>query len=381
MTQRYGKTSWPATIPGAIWLDVARARFHVISNSPVGCKVVDCEGLAEVRFFGGPMRRREFFGFISSALAALPFAARAQQAAVPVVGFLHGGSAVVFARQVKAFQDGLREAGFVEGQNVVIEYRWAEGSFEKLPALADELVRRHANVIAAIGGDIVARAAMRATSAVPVVFMVGQDVIRSGLVASLNRPGGNATGVTLFVPLLVPKQMELLHLIVPGAAVIAILINPDNPSVLPDLPDLEQAARANGMELVLLNATTSEQIDTAFTAAANQRAGALLVPGDVFFTGQREQIIRLAEQHALPAIYPFRENVAAGGLVSYGNNLNETAALAAGYVARLLRGEKAADLPVIQPTKFELVLNLKTAKSLGLDIPAKVLALADEVIE
>jgi putative ABC transport system substrate-binding protein len=328
------------------------------------------------------MKRREFLGVVGSAVAAAwPPAANAQQTTMPVIGFLHGGSAVVFAQQVRAFQEGLRAAGFVEGQNLVVEYRWAEGGFDKLPALAEELVGRHVNVIVTIGGDIVARAAMKATSSIPIVFMVGQDAIRSGLVASLNRPGGNATGVTVFVPVLVPKQMELLHLIVPNAAEIAVLENPNNLTVLPDPPDLEAAARANGMEVLLLKATTAETIDAAFVTATSRHAGALLVPGDVFFTSQREQIVTLAARHALPTIYTFRENVVAGGLLSYGNSLNETAGLAAGYVARLLRGEKPADLPVIQPTKFELVLNLKTAKSLGLEIPAKVLALADEVIE
>jgi putative ABC transport system substrate-binding protein len=328
------------------------------------------------------MKRREFLGVVGSAVAAAwPPAANAQQTTMPVIGFLHGGSAVVFAQQVRAFQEGLRAAGFVEGQNLVVEYRWAEGGFDKLPALAEELVGRHVNVIVTIGGDIVARAAMKATSSIPIVFMVGQDVIRSGLVASLNRPGGNATGVTVFVPVLVPKQMELLHLIVPNAAEIAVLENPNNLTVLPDPPDLEAAARANGMEVLLLKATTAETIDAAFVTATSRHAGALLVTGDVFFTSQREQIVTLAARHALPTIYTFRENVVAGGLLSYGNSLNETVGLAAGYVARLLRGEKPADLPVIQPTKFELVLNLKTAKSLGLEIPAKVLALADEVIE
>jgi putative tryptophan/tyrosine transport system substrate-binding protein len=326
------------------------------------------------------MRRREFLG-VGAGAVSWSLAARAQQPAMAVIGFLHGGSAVVFSPQVAAFREGLRSAGYIEGQNVAVEYRWAEGDFEKLPALADELVQRRVNVIAAIGGDIVARAAMRAASDIPIVFMVGQDVIRSGLVPSLNRPGGNVTGVTLFVPVLVPKQMELLHLMVPNAVRIAVLVNPDNPTVLPDPPDLEGAARANGMELLLVNATTAEGIDAAFAAAMNQHAGALLVPGDVYFTSRREQIVALAAKYAVPTVYAFRENVVAGGLLSYGNSLNETAGLAAAYAARLLRGEKAGDLPVIQPTKFELVINLKTAKSLALEIPAKVLAVADEVIE
>jgi putative tryptophan/tyrosine transport system substrate-binding protein len=326
------------------------------------------------------MRRRGFITLIGGA-AVWPLAARAQQPAMPAIGFLHGGSAAVFTQQVNAFREGLRRAGFFEGRNITIEFRWAEGDFNRLPAFADEFVRRRVDVIAAIGGEIVARAAMKATSAIPIVFMVGQDVVRTGLVASLNQPGGNVTGVTLFVPLLVPKQMELIHQIVPNASLIAVLTNPENPTVLPGRPELEKTARENGMELALFSATTVEQIDAAVTEVAKRQAGALLVPGDVFFTSRREQIVALAARHALPTIYPFRENVAAGGLVSYGNSLNETASLAAAYVARLLRGEKPADLPVIQPTKFEMVLNLKTAKSLGLEFPAKVLALADEVIE
>jgi putative ABC transport system substrate-binding protein len=236
-------------------------------------------------------------------------------------------------------------------------------------------------MIAAIGGEIVARAAMKATSAIPIVFMVGQDVLRSGLVASLNRPGGNVTGVTLFVPLLVPKQMELIHLAVPNAGMVAVLANPDNPTVLPDLADLEKAAHANGMGLLFLNATTAEGINAAFAAMTDKRADALLVPGDVFFTSRRAQIVTLATRHAVPAIYPFREHVVTGGLMSYGNSLNETARLAGVYAARILGGEKPADLPVQQPTKFELVINLITAKALGLEISAKLLALADEVIE
>jgi putative tryptophan/tyrosine transport system substrate-binding protein len=325
------------------------------------------------------MRRREFLGVAGVAALAWPRAVRAQQ--LPVIGFLHGGSAAVFAQQAMAFRDGLRREGLVEGQNVDIEYRWAEGDFEKLPAFAEELVRRPVNVIAAIGGDIVARAAMKATSVVPIVFMIGQDAIRSGLVASINRPVGNVTGVTLFVSALVPKQMELLSLVVPDAARVGVLANPDNLTVLPELPDLEKAAHASGMELRLLNATTAEQIDVAFAAIANQRIGALLVSGDVFLTGRRQQIVALAAGQGVPAIYPFRENVVDGGLMSYGNSINDTAGVAGVYAARLLRGEKPADLPVIQPTKFELVLNLKTAKSLGMEFPAKVLALADEVIE
>jgi putative ABC transport system substrate-binding protein len=222
---------------------------------------------------------------------------------------------------------------------------------------------------------------MKATSAIPIVFMVGQDVTRNGLVASLNRPGGNVTGVTLFVTQLVPKQMELLRRIVPDATEIAVLANPDDPAVLPETTALEKAARANGMGLLLLSATTAEGIDAAFAAMTDRRAGALLVPGDAFFTSRRSQLVTLAARHAVPAIYAFREYAAAGGLMSYGNNLNQTVRQAALYVARILAGEKPGDLPVMQPTKFELVINTATAKALGVAIPPTLLAIADEVIE
>jgi putative ABC transport system substrate-binding protein len=312
---------------------------------------------------------------------AWPLAARAQNNAPQIVGFLHGGYAAAFADQAAAFRSGLRKAGFAEGQNVVIEYRWAEGQFDRLPALAQDLIQRGSAVIAAIGGDIVAKAAMRATSTIPIVFMVGQDVIRSGLVASLNRPGGNATGVTLFVPDLVPKQMEIMRQIAPRATVIGVLANPNNPTVLPDLPELEKAAAANGFELRLLPARTPQEIDSALIAAADQHTDVVLVSGDVSITGRRDQILALTAQYRLPAIYPFHEYVQSGGLVSYGNNLNETARLAGAFVARILSGEKPANLPVQQPTTFELAINLKTAKSLGLAVPQALLVAADEVVE
>jgi len=326
------------------------------------------------------MKRRQFITLVGSA-TAWSLAARAQQSPRPVVGYLHMGSAASLAEQAVAFREGLRGAGYVEGQNVAIEYRWAEGQYDRLPELATDLVRRHVTVITAIGGDIVAQAAMKATSTIPIVFVVGTDVIRSGLVASLNRPGGNVTGVTLFVPILVPKQMELVHTIVPNATVIAVVTNPKNPSILPDPVDLEKAARANGMELLLLNATTAEELDAAFAAMTDRHAGALLVPGDPFFTSRRGQIVTLATRHAIPAIYPFREYVAVGGLLSYGNNINETCRLAGVYTARILAGEKPADLPVQQSVKFELVINLITAKALGFVVPQNLQVAADEVIE
>ncbi len=327
------------------------------------------------------MKRREFVRLLGGAAAVWPLAARAQQATPPVVGFLHGGAAASFPQQAAAFREGLRAAGYADGQNVVIEYRWAEGNFAKLPELTRDLIRARAAVIAAIGGDVVARAVMKETSEIPIVFVIGQDPVKSGIVSSIGRPGGNITGATLFVPLLVPKQMELVHMAAPKATAIAVLNNPNNSSVLPDAAELADAAHANGMKLLLLDASTGDEIDTAFVTAEKEDAGAILIPGDVFFTSHRNQILNLAAGHALPAIYPFREYVAAGGLMSYGNILNEVVGVAATYIARILRGEKPGDLPVQQPTKFDMAINQKTARSLGLTIPQSLLVAADEVFE
>ena len=324
--------------------------------------------------------RRQFIATIGGSALNWPLAAHAQRP-IPTVGFLHGGSEAGLGSQATAFRDGLRKGGYIDGQNVNIEYRWADGRFDQLPALAAELVRRPVDVIATIGGDIVAKAAMAATSIIPIIFMVGQDTVRTHLVASLNRPGGNVSGVTLFVPDLAPKQMDLIHKMVPGAAVIAVLMNPKNPTVLPDPADLEQAARSNGMRLAVLNASTPKEIGAAFVAATVQHVGALLVSGDVFLTDRHSQIVALAAKYTLPTIYPFRESVIDGGLISYGNDLNETARLAGGFVARVLGGAKPSDLPVQQPTKFELIINIKTARSLGLNVPPLLLVAADEVIE
>jgi putative tryptophan/tyrosine transport system substrate-binding protein len=330
---------------------------------------------------GQTMKRRNFISLACASMAAWPLGAHAQQRAQPTIGFLHGGSETAFPEQTVAFREGLRKAGFVEGQNVAIEYRWADGNFDQLPALADELVHLQVGVIAAIGGDIVAKAAMKATSQIPIVFMVGQDVTRSGLVTSLNRPGGNVTGVTLFVADLVPKQMEIIHTLLPNANEIGVLANPANLTVLPDSQALEEAARLNRMRLRMLYASTPEEIDAAFATAASFRTGALLICGDVSLSSRRAQIIALAKEYALPTIYPFREMVDGGGLISYGNSLNDTARLAGSFVARILGGEKPGDLPVQQPTKFELVINQKTAKALGLAIPQALMVAADEVIE
>lgn len=300
---------------------------------------------------------------------------------MPVIGFLHGGNPANFSKQVIAFREGLRSAGYVEGQNVLIEYRWAEGHFEQLPALAADLVRRDVAVIVAFGGEPVARAGMAASANIPVVFFIGQDPVKSGLVASFNRPSGNATGVTMFVTALVPKQIELIHAIVPDITVIAVLTNPDNPTSYPDPADMEKAARATGMELVLTKAAQEKEIDAAFATMVKRKAGGLVVPGDVFMSSHRQEIVALAARHRIPSIYGFREYVDAGGLMSYGNNLDENARLVAGYMVRIFHGEKPGNLPVEQPSKFELVINLRAAKALGLTISNSVQLLADEVIE
>jgi putative tryptophan/tyrosine transport system substrate-binding protein len=326
------------------------------------------------------MRRRECFTLLAGA-ASWPIAAWAQQSKTPVIGFLHGGTPSNFSTQVIAFREGLRSAGYVEGQNISIEYRWAEGHFDKLPAIAADLVHRNVAVIVAFGGEPIARAAVNATATIPVVFFIGQDPVKSGLVASLNRPAGNATGVTMFVTALVPKQMELIHTIVHDLAVMAVLYNPDNPANYPDPADMEGAARANGVELILAKAAVENEIDTAFATMAERKVGALVVPGDVFLSSHRQKIVALAERHRIPAIYGFREYVDAGGLMSYGNNLDENARLVAGYVVRILHGEKPGNLPVEQPTKFEFVINLKAARSLGLTVSNSMQLLADEVIE
>jgi putative ABC transport system substrate-binding protein len=325
------------------------------------------------------MRRREFITLISGA-AAWPVAARAQQPAIPVIGWLSSASPSAFAERVVAFRQGLREAGYIEGENVHIAFRWAEGRYDRLPALAAELVQSKVGVIAASGGLPSAVAAKAATATIPIAF-IASDPVRSGLVASLNRPGGNLSGVSPLSALLEAKRLGLLRELVPSAAVIGVLSNPNYSDVDIQLNDIQEAARTLGQQIRVVNASSERDIDAGIASIVQQRAGALLVQSDPFFTIRREQIVALTARYALPAIYGGREFAAAGGLVSYAPSFTEAYRLLGIYTGRILKGEKPAELPIIQSTKFEFVLNLKTAKAIALDIPPTLLARADEVIE
>src|SRR6266576_1087963 len=323
------------------------------------------------------MRRREFITLIGGA-ASLPLAARAQQP-MPVIGLLHSASFDTIANLVQSFHQGLREAGFVEGRNVKIEYRWAEGHYDRLPALAADLVRRQVTVIAATGGEPSPQVAKDATRTIPVVFMANGDPVAAGLVASLNRPGGNLTGVTIFGMMAADKRMELLRQLMPKAGMIGYLMNPNNPNR--EFDNVQTAARSLGQQILVLNANDSREIDAAFATIAQQRVAALLVASDPLFFDRRDQLVALAARQAIPAIYYLRAFPQAGGLLSYGNRLTDMYRQVGTYAGRVLNGEKPADLPVMQSTRFELVINLKTAKALGLEIPPTLLALADDVIE
>jgi putative ABC transport system substrate-binding protein len=328
------------------------------------------------------MRRREFISLLGGApatSAVWPSLLSAQQKAIPVIGYLGGGSPV--APYLAAFRRGLGEAGYVEGQNVAVEYRWAEGRYDRLPALAADLFGRKVDVIVASGSPAAARAAKEASQAIPIVFNGGDDPIRDGVVSSLARPGGNVTGVASLVVELHPKRLELLRELVPLASVIAVLVNPDNSGSERIMREMQEAARPMGVQLHVLKASTDGEIDDAFASLVQGHAGALLVATDPFITNRREQVVALAARHAVPAIYGFREFAAAGGLMSYGPNLTAVYRQVGIYTGRILKGAKPADLPVLQPTTFELVVNLKTAKSLGLTVPSSILARADEVIE
>jgi putative ABC transport system substrate-binding protein len=324
--------------------------------------------------------RREFVLLAVGAAIAVPLTAHAQQKATPVIGYLGTGSPGPNAPQLAAFRQGLSETGYVEGQNVAIEYRWAEGFFDRLPTLAADLVDRKVDVIAA-GSPPAALAAKRETSTIPIVFNTGDDPVATGLVASLARPGGNLTGVGILLTELVPKRLQLLLEMVPQARVIALLVNPNGPEAEPTIRDAETAARAKGVQLLIMKAGTEGEIDAAFATLVQLHADALLVGNDPFFNGRREQLVALAARHAAPVIYFFREFAAAGGLISYGPSLPDIFRQAGIYAGKILKGAKPADLPVQQPTKFELVINMKTAKALGLAVPQSLLARADEVIE
>jgi len=326
------------------------------------------------------IRRREFITLLGGAVVAWPVAARAQQPAMPVIGFLTGEPPGLLTDLVLAFRTGLGEAGYVEHRNVGIEYRWAEGRYDRLPALAADLVNRPVAVIAAVGGSV--RPAKAATSTIPIVFVTGIDPVEEGIVPSLARPGGNVTGVMILAAALAAKRIELLRELAPGITTIGVLVNPTyNANAAPQLRDTETAARALGVELHVVRASSERDLEPAFASLVRQRAGALLILSDPFFTSRRDDLAALTLRHALPAIYGLREFADAGGLMAYGVSRAEAYRLAGAYVGRILKGAKPADLPIMQPTKYELVINLKTAKALGLQVPPTLHATADEVIE
>jgi putative tryptophan/tyrosine transport system substrate-binding protein len=329
------------------------------------------------------MRRREFSTLLCGAATASTVwqsPVKAQQRPRPVIGFLGAGAAGPSASSLAGFHQGLSETGYVEGQNLTIEYCWAEGRFDRMPGLAADLVGRKVDVIVA-GADPAARAAKNATSTVPIVFIAGDDPVRQGLVASLARPGGNLTGVSFLIIELNPKRFELLQELVPQAGVIALLVNPNNPAIEPIVREAQEAARVQGVQLHILKASTESEIDAAFATLVQRQAGALLVATDPFLMLRREQVVALAARHAVPAIYEFRQFATAGGLISYGASFTDIFHQVGIYTGKILKGAKPADLPVVQPTTFELVINLKTAKALGLAVPPSILSRADEVIE
>ena len=327
------------------------------------------------------MRRREFIALLGGTAVAWPLAARAQQPAMPVIGFMSGRAPQDSAHLVSAFRQGLAETGFVEGQTVTIEFRWADGDYDRLPALAADLVSRKVAVLVGVGGDVSALAAKKATTTIPVVFGMGADPVKAGLVASFNRPGGNATGFTLWTSEMESKRLGLLLEIVPAVQLIGILVNPKFPPSSQELNDLELAAKGIGQRLFVALANDDAELDAALTSLGQQRVGAFLVTAAPFFDTRLERIVGFAAQNQLPAIYQFREYAVAGGLISYGPNIVESYRNAGDYVGRILKGEKPADLPVLQPTKYDFVINLKTAKALGLTVPPTLLAEAGEVIE
>ncbi|PWT92379.1 MAG: ABC transporter substrate-binding protein [Proteobacteria bacterium] len=328
---------------------------------------------------GEPMRRREFIGWLAGASAAWPLAARAQQT-MPVIGFLNSGSAAAWAHLVAAFKDGLNEAGYVEGRNVAVEYRWTQGDNDRLPGLAADLVRRQVAVIAAFGPPA-ALAAKAATTTIPIVFMAGTDPIDLGLVTSFRRPTGNVTGFNVFAEVLTPKRQELLHELVPSAPRVAMLVNSAAAQTTSELRDVQAAAVKLGQQVQIFDVSNDREIDAAFAAIVDQRIAGLLVQTDQFFTVRRDQLVLLTTRHAIPTVFGWREFALAGGLISYGTSLRAAYRQIAVYTGRILKGEKPGDLPVQQATTFETVVNLKAAKALGVSIPTSILLRADEVIE
>jgi putative ABC transport system substrate-binding protein len=329
------------------------------------------------------MRRRDFITLLGGAVAAWPLAVRAQQLAMPIVGYLNAQASTAAgpARDLAAFQQGLREAGYVEGQNVAIEYRWAQGQYDRLPVLVAELIGRPVAVIVAVGTDFATRAAKAATTTIPIVFHTAGDPVQSGLVASLNRPGGNLTGVTNLGVELAQKKLEMVRELFPAATDVALLINPNNLNSATLLRETQAAAHTLGVQLRVLRASTERDIDMVVANWAQLRAGPLVVGSDAYFSTRNEQIGALVLRHAVPTIFPWRESVAAGGLMSYGSDSNDAHRLVGAYTARILKGDKPADLPVQQSTKIELIVSLKNAKALGLTVPLSLLGRADEVIE
>jgi putative ABC transport system substrate-binding protein len=326
------------------------------------------------------VRRRELIAALGGA-AAWPLVARAQQPAVPIIGFMSARSPEDTVEVLKAFHSGLEQGGFIDGRNVNIEYRWARGDYSRLPVLATDLIGRHINVLVATGGDASARAAKEATATIPVVFNMGGDPVKAGLVASFNRPGGNVTGSVVLTETLEPKRLELLHEIAPGVALFGAIVNPTYPPAADQLRDLEAAIPKFGRRLFVAKASNDDELTEAFVMTMRAGVGALLVTSDPFFDTRRRRIIEFAAQSRLPAIYQFREYAYEGGLVSYGPSITDAYRQVGIYTARILKGEKPGDLPVLQPIKFDFVVNLKTAKALGLDLPSTLVARADEVIE
>ena len=327
------------------------------------------------------MRRRDFITLLGGAAAGWPLAVGAQQGATPTIGYLSTRSPSEAKYVTDAFTQGLNENGYVEGRNLAIEFRWADLQYDRLPALASDLVRRQVAVIAAVGGIHSGLAAKAVTSAIPIVFVSAGDPVTFGLVTSLNRPGGNVTGISMITVALAPKRLELLHELVPAPAAIAMLVNPTSPYVDAETSDVKESARVLGRQLRMLNAGTAQEIDAAFATLVQQRAGGLLVSGDPFFDSERDRLVALAARYSVPAIYQWREFATIGGLISYGTSILNAYRQAGIYVGKILKGATPADLPVVQPTRFETVVNLKTAKALGLAVPDKLIVAADEVIE